>query len=182
VLDACVLYPACLRDLLLRLSVAGLYRAKWSELIHDEWTRSLLKTRPDLRGKLDRTVQLMNAAVPDCLVTGYELIIDSLELPDPDDRHVLAAAIRVGADSIVTFNQKDFPDAVLEKYGIYSEHPDDFVHNMVTLETGKVLTAVREQRRSLKNPEVSVGEFLDRLTGTGLVQTAIALQDFENLI
>lgn len=88
-------------------------------MIHDEWIRNVLKDRPDLEARqLDRTRQLMDANVLDCLVTGYESLIRSLSLPDEDDRHVLAAAIRCGADSIVTFNLKDFPQSALEPYGI----------------------------------------------------------------
>lgn len=95
VYDACVLYPAPLRDLLLRLALTDLFRARWTDRIHEEWIRSVLENRPDLKPEqLERTRQLMNQAVPDCLVTGYEGLIDQLELPDPDDRHILAAAIR----------------------------------------------------------------------------------------
>ncbi len=106
-LDACVLYPAPLRDLLLSLAAAGIYRAKWSQRIHDEWTGNLLGNRPDLDpGRLKVTCTRMNIAVPDSMVTGYEDVIESLNLPDPDDRHVLAVAIRSDADTIVTFNQR----------------------------------------------------------------------------
>jgi predicted nucleic acid-binding protein len=114
--DACVLYPAPLRDLLMQLALSGRFRAKWTNAIHDEWIRSLLRERPDLKPEqLERTRTLMNAHVRDCLVGNYESLISSLSLPDPDDRHVLAAAIRARADVIVTFNLKDFPAEALEK-------------------------------------------------------------------
>lgn len=107
--DSCVLYPAPLRDLLMWLGLSDLFRPRWSNEIHEEWIRNVLKDRPDLtREQLERTRDLMNANVRDCLVTGYEPLIDGLTLPDPDDRHVLAAAIRASADVIVTFNLKDF--------------------------------------------------------------------------
>lgn len=110
VYDACVLYPAPLRDLLMRLALTDLYRARWTDRIHDEWMHSVLKQRPDLkREDLERTRELMNAHVRDCLVTGFEYLIPVVELPDPDDRHVVAAAIHAGADLIVTFNLQDFP-------------------------------------------------------------------------
>jgi predicted nucleic acid-binding protein len=110
VFDACVLYPAPLRDLLMWLALSGRFRGRWSEQIHDEWKRNLLKNRPDLGlEQLNRTSMLMDLAVPDALVTGHETLIESLALPDPDDRHVLAAAVRCGASVIVTFNEKDFP-------------------------------------------------------------------------
>jgi predicted nucleic acid-binding protein len=108
--DSCVLYPAPLRDLLMWLALSDLFRARWSNDIHEEWIRNLLEDRPDLtRERLERTRDKMNSNIRDCLVTGYEPLIDGLTLPDPNDRHVLAAAIRASADVIVTFNLKDFP-------------------------------------------------------------------------
>lgn len=105
VYDAAVLYPAALRDLLIRVARTGLVRAHWTDAILDECFRSILANRADLRaGTLKRTRDLMIAAVPDCLITGYEPLISGLTLPDPDDRHVLAAAIRAGAQLIVTWN------------------------------------------------------------------------------
>ncbi len=110
VYDACVLYPAPLRSLLMYLAVTDLYRARWSNDIHEEWMRSVVEDHPDItRAQVERIRDLMNAHVRDCLVTGYESLIPSLTLPDPDDRHVLAAAIRCGADAIVTANLKHFP-------------------------------------------------------------------------
>ena len=97
IFDACVLYPAPLRDLLLHLAGTQLFRARWTEEIHGEWVRNLLKNRPDLtRKQLDRTRALMDRAVPDCLVTGHLPLMEALILPDPGDRHVLAAAICEG--------------------------------------------------------------------------------------
>lgn len=110
VLDACVLYPAPIRDLLLHLANAELYTPKWTDRIHDEWLRNLILNRPDLEAtKLERTIREMKNAFPDSGVENYESLILSLQLPDEDDRHVLAAAIRCKADVIVTFNVKDFP-------------------------------------------------------------------------
>ena len=101
--DACVLYPAPLRDLLMRLALTDLFRARWTDAIHEEWIRNVLANRSDLkREQLERTRDLMNAHVRDCLVTGHENLIEGLNLPGPDDRHVLAAAIRAGAGVIVT--------------------------------------------------------------------------------
>lgn len=95
VFDSCVLYPAQLRDLLLSVAGTEQFRARWTEEIHREWVRNLLGNRDDItKAQLQRTVELMNQSVPDCLVENYEGYIDSLELPDPDDRHVLAAAIK----------------------------------------------------------------------------------------
>jgi len=95
VYDACLFYPAPLRDLMVRLAQTRRFRARWTERIHREWTEALLRARPELdRQRLERTVCLIDQAVPDCLVASYEHLIDELDLPDPDDRHVLAAAIR----------------------------------------------------------------------------------------
>src|SRR3990167_8164411 len=92
--DACVLYPAPLRDLLMHLAITDLYRAKWTDEIHEEWINSVLSDRKDLsREYLDRTRDKMNTNVRDCLVEGYQSLIPTLNLPDADDRHVLAAAI-----------------------------------------------------------------------------------------
>ena len=126
--DACVLYPAPLRDLLMHLALADLFQARWTDAIHDEWTRNVLANRPDLTPEsLGRCRELMDAHVPDCLVAGYEPLIPTLSLPDPDDRHVLAAAIHGGAGTIVTFNLGDFPASALGPFSIEAVHPDEFV-------------------------------------------------------
>ena len=179
VLDACVLYPAPLRDLLLSLAADGLYRAKWSQQIHDEWTRNLLKNRRDLTAEqLQRCCTCMNTAVPDSLVTGYEDLIDSITLKDPDDRHVVAVAIRSNADSIVTFNRKDFNEDELEKFDLYTEHPDEFISNMIEIYTPRVISAVREMRARLKNPPKEVDEFLETLQNQGLPQSVAKLSEY----
>ena len=125
IIDACVLYSAPVRDLVVRLAQAGLFQARWSDEIHDEWMRNLLKNNPRVsRDRLERTRSLMDAALRDCLVTGYSPLVDSLTLPDLDDRHVLAAAIHAGAGMIVTFNLLDFPIESLAPHGVAARHPD----------------------------------------------------------
>lgn len=180
--DACVLYPAPLRDLLIRLAVTGLFGARWSEQIHDEWSRNLLANRPELVDKLPRTIELMNQAVPDSLVTGHDVLINSLTLPDPDDRHVLAAAIRAGAQLIVTFNLKDFPSQHLAPFGVEAVHPDDFVAQQFDLNEGRILAAVKSHRAALRNPPRSVDEYLDTLAASGLVRTADRLREFRDIL
>lgn len=109
IFDACVLYPYSLRDLLVQLATTDLFRGRWSSHIHDEWIRAVLSERPDLTAaRLVRTRELMDMHVMDSVVTGYEGLIDGLELPDPNARHVLAAAIRCHAQVIVTHNLKHF--------------------------------------------------------------------------
>lgn len=183
VLDACVLYPASLRDLLMWLAVTGLYRARWTETIVNEWSRNLLANRPDLTAQaLARTHRLMNEAVLDAVVTGHESLIPGLQLPDPDDRHVLAAAIRCGAAVIVTYNTKDFPSSVLAGYGIEALHPDDFLLYQIDLAPGAVAAAVKRHRASLRNPPRSVDEYLDTLECQQLPKTAYSLRDFADVI
>lgn len=182
-LDANVLYPAPLRDLLLRLAVADVFAARWTERIHDEWIRNVLKDRTDiLPEQLERTRTLMNSNVRDCLVYDYEALEPSLLLPDPDDRHVLAAAIQCGAQAIVTFNLKDFPSDELDKYGMEAIHPDTFVQNQLDLNPGLVCHVVKTHRLSLKKPTKSIGDYLDTLESQGLVISADLLRGFaENL-
>ncbi|MBI1374502.1 MAG: PIN domain-containing protein [Phycisphaera sp.] len=181
--DACVLYPAPLRDFLMHLAVADLYRARWTDQIHDEWIDALLEKRPDLkRAQLERTRDLMNAHVRDCLVTGYESLIDGLDLPDPDDRHVLAAAIRAGASVIVTFNLKDFPTDRLEPYGIEAQHPDEFIMHAIDLWPGAVCAVAKHHRSILKNPPKTVGQYLDTLARMELPNTVAQLRQFDELL
>jgi hypothetical protein len=99
ILDACVLYPAPIRDLLLHLANVELYTPKWTDQIHEEWTRNLLLNRPDISAtQLQRTVNAMHKAFPDAIVCNYEVLISSINLPDKNDVHVLSAAIRCYCD------------------------------------------------------------------------------------
>lgn len=183
VYDACVPYAAPLRDLLMHLALTDLFRAKWTDAIHEEWMRSVLKDRADLRREqLERTRDLMNAHVRDCLVTNYEDLMPALMLPDPDDRHVLAAAIRAGADVIVTYNLSDFPMETLARYGVEAQHQDDFVRHLLDLAPNVVCSAAKRQRQNLKNPPKSVEEFLEALERLGLAQTVAGLKQFSELI
>lgn len=179
VFDACVLYPAPLRDFLLWLALTDTFRARWTDKIHEEWMRGVLRDRPELRDRLPRTRELMNSHVRDCLVTGYEHLIETIELPDPDDRHVAAAAIQCGASLIVTMNLKDFPEEKLRRYQLAAEHPDDFICNLFDLHPAKVVEAARNHRKTLRKPPKTVDEYLDNLLKQGLTQTVDALREFE---
>lgn len=181
--DACVLYPAPLRDFLLSLAQTELFRARWSSAVQDEWMENLLRDRADLkREQLMRTRELMDSSVPDGLVTDYEPLIESLTLPDPNDRHVLAAAIRCQAGVIVTINTKDFPAEILARYGIEAQHPDIFISHLMDLDRDAVAWAAREQRNRLRNPPKSVEEFLDALLRQGLTQTTTQLEEMIDLL
>ena len=181
--DANVLYPAPMRDILLQLAVTDLFRAKWSADIHREWIEALLRDEPHRdRAALERTRDLMDTKTRDCLVTGYHGLIPSLQLPDPDDRHVLAAAIVGRCDVIVTQNIQDFPEAAFAPYGIDVQHPDRFLCSHFNLAPGVFLTAVRKVRARLKNPPYSTGKYLAILTRQGLVATAAELEQFSGVI
>ena len=177
VLDACVLYPAPLRDLLMQMTVEGLYQARWTEQIHEEWIRNVLKARPDLtEAQLLRTRTLMNTHALDSLVEGYETRIPQLVLPDLDDRHVLAAAIHSQAGVIVTFNEKDFPDEAMAPHGVVVEAPDAFLRNLIDLDAEAVLEAVRKIRARLRHPPQTVAEYLTTLERQGLVESVAWLR------
>jgi predicted nucleic acid-binding protein len=181
--DASVLYPAPLRDLLMHLAATDLFRARWTRAIHDEWIRAVLERRPDLTAeRLQRTRKLMDAAVLDCIVEGYEDLIPGLSLPDPGDRHVLAAAIRARANMIVTRNLRHFPKAVLEPYRIEAQHPDAFVCYLIHLAPQTVCEAVRSHRQHLKKPPKNVEEYLETLTRQSLAETVTVLRSLADRI
>lgn len=183
VYDACVLYPAPLRSFLMYLAVTDLYRARWSNLIHEEWIGNLLEQRPDLtREQLLRVRDLMNQHVRGSLVESFEPLIHSVELPDQGDRHVVACAIHCGAEAIVTFNLKDFPVACLDRYGIRAVHPDDFLLDMLDLNASKVIEAARNHRASLKNPPFTQDEYFDCLQKQRLPQMVSQLRQYAAII
>lgn len=169
VLDACVLYPAPIRDILLSLAAEGLFKAKWSDIIQNEWQRNLLKNRSDLKKEqLNQTVIAMNLAFPDANVDNFKALIPSLKLPDKDDRHVLACAIRCNADIIVTFNTKDFPVKELSKYGIKLKRPDELVSNLIEINPDLACIAFTKMIKRLKNPNKTKNEVLATLKNCGL--------------
>jgi predicted nucleic acid-binding protein len=176
--DACVLYPAPLRDLLMRLAEAEAVRARWTDAILNECFENILAKRSDLDPKkLQRTRELMCRAVPDCLIMGYEGLIESLDLPDPNDRHVLAAAIRAGAQAIVTFSLADFPADKLAAYNVEAKHPDDFVIETIDLAPATVIKVITEQIAGLKAPPMTVLDLLDELRTQRLVQSVARLRE-----
>lgn len=179
--DACVLYPAPLRDLLMELALTDIFRAKWSTRIHDEWIGAALTERPDLtRERLERTRALMDRSVRDCLVFEFEHLIPTLRLPDPEDRHVLAAAICGRADVIVTYNLKDFPDHELQKFGLTAQHPDDFLTHLLDLYPLIVCAAASAHRVRLVNPPKDVHAYLQTLEQQSLGEFVTRLRAFES--
>jgi predicted nucleic acid-binding protein len=124
--------------------MSGLFRAKWSTQILDEVFRNVQEKYPDIKPeRLERTRRLMTEAVRGCLVERYEDLVDTIELPDLDDRHVVAAAVRSGAQVIITFNLTDFPAKILERYDLEVQHPDDFVLNVIDLDAPRSCARAR---------------------------------------
>ena len=182
VYDACVLYPAPVRDMLMEIAISDLVRAKWTDRIHQEWMSSLVKDRPEIEKRIQQTRRLMDAAIPDALVRHYESLIDGITLPDPRDRHVLAAAIKCGAQIIVTANLKDFPQEYLSPYGVEALHPDEFIEHQFGLNQGVVIACAKRIRARLLNPEKSADQYLGILSSSRLPVTADLLQEFKELI
>ena len=162
--DACVLYGNEVRDLLMRIAISGMVRAHWTDEILDETFGNLIANRPDLSPeRLAVTRERMNAAVPGALVGGYETLVEALKLPDPDDRHVLAAAITAGAVVIVTSNLNDFPAETLQPFGIEAKTPDDFVLDQISLDEGSVRDCVHQIARGRTRPPKTYEAVLNAL-------------------
>lgn len=182
ILDANVLYPFRVRDTLLRFYHAGLFRGRWTEKILEEWTSNLLASRPTLQQSIQDQLAAIRRAFPEAVVTGYEAIISGLQLPDPDDRHVLAAAIRCGAQHIVTQNLSDFPAALLEEFSIEAIHPDEFLSRTFDLYPAEAFETLREMRRIYKNPPYTPSEFVLDLTAKGLPKLASRLRPMRDYL
>lgn len=178
VLDANVLYPVPLCDFLLRLARIGLFIPQWSDLICDEWIRNLLANRPDLEAaQLERRQQAMNDTFPNANVMGFKNLIDNLNLPDKNDRHVLAAAIKSEANAIITFNKRDFPLKYVRQYNIEIESPDDFICQLLKINFPTVLQALINQVNALKNPPKSIEQVLNSLKTSGLTKSTAIIKD-----
>ena len=177
VLDANVLYSAPLRDLLIRLAIDGQYQARWTGRILDECFDNLLANRPDLNAvALARTRDLLGRAVRAAAVTGYEHRAHELTLPDPDDVHVLAAALHADATVIVTANLADFPDAILSPLGIEAIGPDRFVARLVAQDWEGVMDIIERQAAALASPPMTASDVLDALARNGMSDTVDALR------
>ena len=182
-LDANVLYSAAMRDLFMEVALANLLRPKWTPDIQCEWIDALLRNKPNLkRVNLERTQDLMDKAIPDAIVTGYENLIDSFTLSDPNDRHVLAAAIVGQCDVIVTQNLKDFPKDLLEPFAIEAQHPDDCLANCLDLLPEKFCAAARLARIGRQNPPYTAEQYLANLEIRGLTKTASRLRQYIHYI
>lgn len=181
--DSNVFFGARLRSLVLYLAQTGLFRARWSEDVHREWMTAVVRRRPGLTmADVEPTRQCMDTAVLDACVVGYESLMPAITLPDPDDRHVLAAAIRARASLIVTFNEKDFPASALVSYGIDVRHPDDFVLDVESLDPLAVVKVIAQDIRHYVDPPIDVSTYLDDLRRSGLPKTADYLNKISVLL
>ncbi len=176
-LDANVLFPFRKRDILLRFHHAGLFRARWTERIIDEWTQNLLEQKPHLEPSVRSQRHAMREHFEEALVTGYEPLIATLELPDADDRHVLAAAICCGAQQIVTDNLTDFPAEVLTRFDIEAIDADGFLSRMFDLYTSEALGVLRGLREAYSNPPFTPSEFIRDLMVKGLPGLAAQIEE-----
>jgi predicted nucleic acid-binding protein len=183
-LDANVLYSVAISDALMEVAATGIYAAKWSKAIDDEWVRNLAKNRKRPESDFHLRRDSMHDSCPDWEVPeeGWKLIEPCLSLPDVNDRHVLAAAIAGHADSIVTINIKHFPASVLDPLGITALHPDEFLLQQLELEPLVVLPAFKVMRARLKNPSFTPEKFVDAMERNGLIQTAAFLGQALQLI
>jgi hypothetical protein len=181
--DANILFGAFRRNVMIHLAQAGIFRAKWREDIHQEWMRNLKERYPDIGvEKIQKIRGLIDAAVPDCLVKGYRRLIDGLELPDPKDRHVLAAAIKSAAQVIVTCNTDHFPSSVLEEYDIEAQHPDDFLMYQKEENLATVLSQLQLCRQNLRNPACTVDEFIEKFRASDFSVSATWLSEVRHLL
>lgn len=183
-LDACVLFPVAVCDSLMSVAVTGLYAPKWTRQIEEEWTRSLEEKHGKPPGTYAARRDAMRDAAPDWEVPepSWTQIARCVRLPDPDDVHVLAAAIAGHADCIVTANLKDFPEQALAPFGIQAIHPDEFLIAQMDLDPLLVLAAFKEQRERLKNPAYTPLAFADALERNALILTAQRLREAAALI
>lgn len=172
ILDACVLYSAPVRDLLLWMADAQMYEPFWTDDIQNEWIRNVLISRTDLKEEsLRSAVAAMNEAFPHANISDYSYLIQDLVLPDEKDRHVLAAAIHNHSDVIVTFNLRDFPLPKIRVFGIEVQTPDQFISGLMDLDITAVVRAFRNQLRNLKNPPLRAEQVLEILEKNGLRYT-----------
>ncbi len=167
VLDTNVIFPVIIRDILLWFAYYDLYTPKWSEHIFDEWKRVMLEKGVSDE-EANKRIEKVNLAFPDAKVENYKGLIDKLALPDADDRHILAAAIKTNANLIVTNNIKDFPGEYLQSFGLIAKTADDFLTDVIDLNHEHAVAAFRDMVLNKKNPKQDEFEVLNQLRKAGL--------------
>ena len=183
VLDANVLYGEFTRDLLLSLFYGGVFEAKWTADITQEWVRHVLEDQPTVTSeKIDHTVIQMHMIQPSALVENYHQYIDKLDLRDLNDRHVLAAAIASEARKIVTWNLRDFPAKILSAFGIVAESPDKFLADLVMEQPEEVARVFRKMRLRRKKSSQTVEQFFNSMKHCGLEHTVRQLERYRDYL
>lgn len=182
ILDANVLHASRKRDVLLSFYEAGLFRARWTNQILEEVRTSLERRFPDKRDKINALIEKITAEFPESLLEGYEGLADQVELPDPDDKHVLSAAIRCGAQIIVSENKRDFPNETLSQFDIELLSADEFLVETFGLFEFEALTAIKRLRQRLKAPAYQPMAFIMDLTAKGLPLLAAELRERSDFI
>lgn len=168
-LDACVLVPIVLTDTLLRIAERDLYRPLWSDRIVEEALEATIDIHSDVDSeRFRKRFETMSTTFEDACVVDWEHLEARIELPDPEDRHVVAAAIRGRADCIVTANLRDFPVSVLAELDIEVTHPDDFLINQFDLAPRIVLDVIRDQSDRAVNPMLTPMDLVARLSRAGV--------------
>ena len=171
--DACILYPFHLRNIVVQAAVDRLVEARWTDAIHEEWIRNLAANAQAIpMERLQITRQLMNDALPTAMVTGYEEYVPAVALPDPDDRHIVAAAIAAKASLILTWNLRYFPEIDLKKFGLQRMTPDEFLSGLFEKAPDLVIGSLASARRNLSKSQVSASDFIRILESQKLVQLA----------
>lgn len=182
--DACSLADALRRDFLLSLADAEFFRLRWSERVLQETEAAILKMLSDrgfedAKARAARSCAAMQVAFPEAMIADYEDFEGTgKDLPDPNDVHVLAAALKAQSQTIVTENLRDFPSAVLYPLNMEARSSDDFIADTIALDTGRAIKAVRRMRQRLKQPEKSSDKFLRDCEARGLLSTAAQLKPF----
>ncbi|TQL01514.1 PIN domain-containing protein [Cellulomonas sp. SLBN-39] len=178
VLDANVLVPVALADVLLGAAEAGLYRPLWSARILDEVRAAVVRVRPHLDpSRVDARLHAMNSAFDDALVHGWEALVDGIVLGgDPDDRHVVAAAIRGGAEAVVTANLSDFPPAPMAELGLHALSADEFLLDLVDLDESAMVHVVWSRAAAKTRPPTTPTQVLRALHRAGAVGFAAHMQ------
>jgi len=157
----------------MQVAVDRLIDARWTDEIHDEWIRSLAASVSAIPIEhLQTTRRLMEAALPQAMVAGYERHIPCVKLPDPNDRHVVAAGIAGGASVILTWNLKDFPAAELRRHGLRRQTPEAFLADLHDGAPEMTLASLANARRNLSRTRVSAADFVEIFRGQKLIRLA----------
>lgn len=183
-IDACTLASALRRNLLLTLAEAEFFRVRWSAQVLDETERAIETIltgkdyeSADAKDRAVRARRAMETAFEEALVDDYDDLTCACDgMPDHKDIHVLAAALKTQAATIVTENLKDFPEKVLTPLNIEARSADAFIADTIALDTGRAVAAIRTMRLRLKRPEKTAELLLLDMEAAGLTETVDVLR------